>query len=83
MSLKDFEHPQILNEHPMLDRGPYPDDWRKWPDMYRQASEIAVQKTLDEFPGAKIVMDRSVCLRRSDLSGIPWMLYRQITLEVP
>ena len=79
--IKQFEHPQMVDD--LACPGPFPDDWRKWPDSYRDASIKAVQKTIDEHPGAKIFAERSLCILRGDLSGVPWMLYRSITLEIP
>lgn len=81
--LEDFEHPQIVHVPTILDKGPYPDDWTKWPANFRAASAMAVRKKLDEFPGSKIVAERSMCIPRGDLSGVPWMLYRSVTLEIP
>lgn len=72
-----FELPLFLHH------GPYPDDWKYWPEPYKSLAIKAVAKKAAEFPGWRISLDVSECLRRGDLSGAPWQLRRSITLVPP
>lgn len=70
-----FEIPQLL------DHGPYPDDWKYWPEPYREVAQKAVERKIAEHPDGVVVSERSECQRRGDLSMAPWQLRREITIE--
>ena len=60
------------------------DDMKKWPKANRMAAEAAIKREMDQMPkGSKIVLRRSCCDRRADLSGLPWQLYLFIKIKVP
>lgn len=59
-------------------------DWRRWPLAYRKNCESAVAMKMAELPkGTKIIGGRSRCDVRSDLSGVPFQLYREVLVQLP
>lgn len=86
------EHFSVRHEHfsvtHLADRDRFPDrpsnNWKEWPEMFRRSTDAAGNRQMMQMPaGSKIIADYSRCDERVDLEGMPWQLYRKITVEIP
>ena len=57
-------------------------DCRKWPRDEWELCRAAINRMWKSLPaGSFVVRDRTQCGWRHELSGIPWQLYRCVTIK--